>query len=232
MDDAIRQYRVGAEDRFFPISQPLPHEVVVRSQSGGQKMQITLWEDDKSNRLLFFSDTGRLAGRGQLAQKEPLTLPPGLYIVLARFEPAGMDAEEIANEPRLFSFQLFLRPGESRILSNGPAHLDVRADSEPLAYWRGDPRASKEGVEFLHGSVGLEMEIPSDWLGPDASFDLTLFPGERGEAQVIPLKLDANGRGTVSVSEKASEANWKPGLMRLLVELRRRGESRGSATQF
>lgn len=66
VDDVARQYRIGAEDRFFPISQPLPCEVVVRSQSGGQKMQVTLWEDDKPNRLLFFSDTGRLAGRGQL----------------------------------------------------------------------------------------------------------------------------------------------------------------------
>ncbi|WP_295623685.1 hypothetical protein [uncultured Nitrosomonas sp.] len=226
VDDVARQYRIGAEDRFFPISQPLPCEVVVRNQSNDQKMRVTLWEDDKSNRMLFFSDTGRLAGRGQLAQKEPLTLSPGSYIVLARFEPAGMNAEEITDEPRLFSFPLSLHPGKSHILSNGPVYLDVHADSEPLAYWRGDHHASKEGVEFLHGSVGLEVEVPSDWLSLDASFDLTLFPGERGEKQVIPLKLDANGRCVVSVSGMASEANWRPGLMRLLVELRRRSESR------
>jgi hypothetical protein len=226
VDDVARQYRNEAEDRFFPISQPLPCEVVVRSQSGDQKMQVTLWEDDKPNRLLFFSDTGRLAGCGQLAQKELLTLSPGAYRVLARFEPAGVGAEEIADEPRLYSFSLSLRPGESRVLSNGPAHLDVHADSEPLVYWRGDLHASKEGVEFLHGSVRLEVEVPIDWLGSDVSFDLTLFPGERGEARIIPLELDAAGRGAVSVSDIASEASWKPGLMRLLVELRRGGESR------
>jgi len=226
MDDVARQCSSEAEDRFFPISQPLPYEVVLHNQSGGQKMQVTLWEDDKSNRLLFFSDTGRLAGRGQLAQKEPLTLRPGAYIVLTRFEPTGVDVEEIANEPRMFSFPLSLRPGESRVLNNGPAYLDVHADSEPLVNWRGDLHSSKEGVEFLHGSVGLEVEVPIDWLGSDVSFELTLLPGERGEAREIPLELGADGRRTVNVSDIASETSWKPGLMRLLVELRRGGESR------
>lgn len=226
VDSIARQYRIGAEDRFFPISQLLPCEVGVRCQSGGQKMQVTLWEDDKLNRLLFFSDTGRLAGRGQLAQKEPLTLSPGRYTVLARFEPAGVDAEKIADEPKLFSFPLTLRPGENRVLGNGPAHLDIHADSEPLVHWRGDLHASKEGVEFLHGSVALEVEVPSDWLGSNAGFDLTLLPGEGGEARINTLELDATGRGAVSVSDMALDAGWKPGLMRLLVELRRNGESR------
>jgi len=226
VDGVARQYRIGAEDRFFPISQLLPCEVGVRSQSGGQKMQVTLWEDDKLNRLLFFSDTGRLAGRGQLTQKEPLTLSPGRYTVLARFEPAGVDAEKIADEPKLFSFSLLLRPGENRVLGNGPACLNIHADSEPLVHWRGDLHTSKEGVEFLHGTVVLEVAIPIDWLGSNVSFDLIFLPGEGSEARTIPLELDDDGQCVVNVSDIASEAGWKPGLMRLLVELRRKGELR------
>lgn len=226
MDGATRQYRTGAEDRFFPISHPLPCALTVHGRSGGQKLQVSLWDDDKTNRLLFFADTGRLAGRGQLAQKEPLTLPPGEYTVLARFKPTGVDTEEISDEPRLLSFRLLLRPAEHRVLSNGPAHLEVHADSQPLAVWQGDLHTSKEGVEFRHGAVDLVVEMPADWLTTTASYELTLLPGERGDARVVALDLDSAGRDTVSISDLASKAGWKPGLMRLLVELRRAGESR------
>jgi len=226
IDDVARQCYSGAQDRFFPISSPLPKQVLVKSQLGGQKLQVTLWEDDKPNRLLFFSDTGRLVGRGQLAQKEVLTLSPGAYTVLARFKPADIDVEDIADEPKLFSFPLFLRPGERRVLVNGPAQLDLVADSEPLVCWRGDLHASKEGMEFLLGSADLDVEIPVDWLGPCVRFELTFLPGERGESRIVPLELNAAGRGAIKISDVASGANWKSGLMRLLVELRRAGESR------
>lgn len=226
VDDTIHPYRTDAEDRFFLISQPLPRALSVSSHSGGQKLQVSLWEDGKTNRLLFFSDAGHLAAHGQLAQQEALTLPPGAYTVLARFEPIGVDTEEISEEPRLVSFPLILHPDEKRVLSNGPAHLQVRADSEPLARWQGDIHYSKEGVEFRHGAVELAVEIPADWLTTTASYELTLLPGERGEAQVVSLDLDSAGQGAVNISDLASKAGWEPGLMRLLVELRRTGESR------
>lgn len=225
VDDATNQYRTGAEDRFFSISQPLPCALTVSSNSG-PKLQASLWEDGKTNRLLFFSEAGHLAARGQLAQQETLTLPPGAYTVLARFEPIGVDTEEISDEPRLLSFSLVLHPDEKRVLSNGPAHLQVHAASQPLISWQGDFHTSKEGVEFHHGSVKLAVEMPIDWLTTAASYELTLLPGERGEAQVVSLDLDSAGQGAVNISDLASKAGWKPGLMRLLVELRRAGESR------
>jgi len=226
VDGAMRSYRTGAEDRFIPISHVLPAEVKVRGLANGQKMHICLWEDEKPNRLLFFSDSGRLAGRGQLAQKEPLTLPPGSYTVLARFTPGGVEVEPIADEPRMVSFPLLLGPGETRVFSNGPARLEVHAECIPLIRWLGDAHASKEGVEFRHGVVDLEVALPTDWLGKGISYELTLNPGERGAVQVLPLELDADGKGMVSVSSLAMQAGWKPGLMRLVVELRRSGEAR------
>lgn len=226
VNDVIRSYWTGAEDRFIPISQVLPTELKVRGLSNGQKMQVTLWEDEKPNRLLFFSDTGRLTGRGQLAQTEPLALPPGCYTVLARFTPGDMEVEEISDEPRLVSFPLLLGPGETRTFSNGPARLEVHAECIPLIRWLGDAHASKEGVEFWHGAVNLDVELPPDWLGKGTSYELTLIPGLRGASQVVPLELDADGKAVVNVSGLAEQAGWKAGLLRLVVELRRSGEAR------
>ncbi|MDP2829900.1 MAG: hypothetical protein Q8O37_15010 [Sulfuricellaceae bacterium] len=227
VDGTVRLYdNTGAEDNFIPISQVLPGELKVSGLSNGQKMQVTLWEDEKLNRLLFFSDTGRLFGRGQLAQNEPLTLPPGGYTVLARFTPGGVETETISDEPRLVSFPLSLGPGETRVFSNGPARLEVRAECIPLIRWLGDAHTSKEGVEFQYGVVNLDVELPTDWLGKGASYELKLVPGERGAPQVVPLELDADGKGMISVSDLAAKAGWKPGLMRLVVELRRSGEAR------
>ena len=226
VDDTLRSYHTGAEDRFFPISEVLPAKLKVRGLSNCQKLQISLWEDNKPNRLLFFSDSGRLAGRGHLAQEEQLILPPGGYAVLARFTPGGVEVESISDEPRLVSFHLLLGPGEARTFSNGPAQLVVHAECIPLIRWLGDAHASKEGVEFQHGEVDLEVSLPTDWLGKGASYELTLIPGERGTAHVVPLELDANGKAVLSASGLATQAGWRSGLMRLVVELRRSGEAR------
>lgn len=226
VDGAMRSFHTGAEDRFIPISQVLPAELKVRGLDNGQKLQVALWEDKKLNRLLFFSDTGRLAGRAQLAQAGPLTLPPGSFTVLSRFTPSGVDAEVISDEPRLVSFPLSLGPGETSVLNNGPARLEVRAECVPLIRWLGEAHTSKEGVEFQHGAMDLEVALPTDWLGQGARYELMLIPGERGASQAVPLELDADGKARVCVSELAGQAAWQPGLMRLVVELRRSGEAR------
>jgi hypothetical protein len=204
----------------------LPAELKVRGLANGQKLHVTVWEDVKPNRLLFFSEAGRLVGRGQLAQTDPLTLPPGGYVVLARFVPGDVQADEISDEPRLVSFPLLLEPGDKHVLSNGPARLAIHAECVPLIRWMGEVHTSKEGVEFRHGEMTLEVILPKDWLGQAATYELTLNPGERGESRVVSLKLDAKGKASFSVSELAAQAGWKSGLMRLVAELRRSGEAR------
>lgn len=226
VDGAMRLYRTAAEDRFIPFTQLLPHELKAHCLSTGQKMQMSLWGDEKPNRLLFFSDTGRLVARGQLAQVEPLTLPPGGYTVLARFTPSGVEAEELSVNPRLVSFRLQLSPGEKLALANGLARLEIHAESAPLICWQGDARTSKEGVEFWYGSVDLMVEFPADWQGMGSSYELTLSPGDRGALLVVPLESVASGKYQVNVSALAAQAGWRPGLMRLVVELRRSGEAR------
>jgi hypothetical protein len=204
----------------------LPAELKVRGQSNSQKLLVNLWEDDKPNRLLFFTDTGRLAGRGQLAQSEPLLLPPGAYTVMARFLPTGLEVEQISDTPRLVTFPLLLGPGEISTFSNGPARLEVHAECIPLIRWLGDVKTSKEGVEFRHGNVDLDVVLPTDWLTMGVGYELTLAPGERGVTHVIPLELNGDGRAIVSLTKVAADVGWKHGLMRLVVELRRSGEAR------
>jgi hypothetical protein len=161
----IRSYHTGAQDRFIPISQALPAELKVRGLSHGEKLHVSLWEDSKPNRLLFFSETGRLLARGQLAQADPVALPPGRYSVLSRFIPSGVQADEISDDPRLVSFDLSLEPGEKRTFSNGPASLEVRTECIPLVRWLGEAHTNKEGVEFQHGAMDVEVALPTDWLG-------------------------------------------------------------------
>lgn len=226
VDGTMRLCHTAAEDRFISFSQPLPCKLKAHCLSSGQKMQMSLWEDEKSNRLLFFSDTGRLAARGQLAQTEPLILSPGGYTVLARFTPNGVEVDEISDSPRLVSFRLHLSPGENAVLANGRTRLEIHTESAPLISWQGDTRTSKDGVEFWYGAVNLIVELPSDWLGTGSNYELTLMPGERGALMVVPLESIENGKCQVSVSEMTAKAGWKPGLMRLVVELRRSGEAR------
>lgn len=225
VDGEKRLYRSGVEDQFIPLGHVLPSKIEVSSLNSGQKVQTTIWEDEKPNRMLFFSETGRLLGRGQLAQG-PLNLPPGAYTVLSRFSPNDIETDELSDAPPLFTFTLSLRPGETRVLANGPASLEVRADSEPLIDWQGNAHASKDGVEFIFGQAGLEVEIPTDWLDIGAHYELTLMPSGAGTEKIIPLAVDAEGRSIIDLSAIAAGENWKPGLIRLLVELRRAGEKR------
>ena len=225
IDDATRMYRADAEDRFIPLGKVLPGMVEAHGFSTGQKIQVPLWEDEKNNRMLFFADTGRLAARGQLAQGEPLILPPGGYTVLSRFAPQDQELEELSEDPRLFLFRLRLSPGEVAAIYNGPARLEVQAESTPLITWNADVQASKEGVEFLFGGVGVDVQLPTDWIG-QSKYALTLSPGEAGRSQVVPLNLDGQGRCVVSVSDLAARSGWRPGLMRVVAELRRTGEAR------
>lgn len=226
VDDVARLYRTDAEDRFIPIREVLPRELNVRAVATGQKFRVCLWEDDKRNRLLFFADTGRLAGRGQLMQTEPLLLPPGGYTVLARFAPAGVEVEELVDDPRVVSFHLLLEPGKACAITNGPARLDVHAICVPLIRWMGGFRTSREGVDFWYGSVDVMVELPGEWLGEGVTYELTMSPGESGVSQVVPLNFDRSGQCKVSVTDQAVLAAWKPGLMRLVLELKRSGEAR------
>lgn len=226
VDGERQPFRSGAEERFIPINVDLPKEVIVRNIASNQTNKYKLWEDNKSNRLLIFTDRGLYKDHVQLGG-ETVHLAPGTYQFISRFEPDGQDIEELLDDPQLFIFSLTIHPGKQYILSNGPARLTIQGEDEPFAYWRGERKVTKEGVEFFFGDIHLDLEFPAEWLSINGQ-DCTLFLTASGINQRIetPFSFDANGKATIGVSQTAAEHDWKPGFGRIKAEIFRAGDHR------
>ena len=226
VDGKSQTFNVGVADEFFHIAAPLPLSVTVRDSSSQQTIQYEVWGDEKPNRILLFTEQGRFKGRAQLGMAESLLLPPGKYTALCRFEPTGVVAEEVSEEPRLFSFPVFLHPGEQRILANGSAVLTLQGESRLLALWSGASKGTKDSIEFNYGPLGVDFEFPLDWLGISAEFELSLSSAASTMQASFPIRADAQGHATFSISNTPWCESLQPGLSRILAEVRRCGEAR------
>lgn len=227
VDGEIHRYRSGLEDKFVALPNPLVREVTIKELASGQVSRYQLWDDSKPNRILVFSDTGRLRASGQLNQPEPLLLPPGNYTVLSRFSPTDIDVEELWDDPALFFFSLQVHPGNEFVLANGPAHLTIEGETQPYAIWAGKSRASKEGVEFHFDKLMLKVEFPKEWAAfSGRNFSLRLTATGRSEEIKLPFTLDDSGVASIDVLEAVTSAGWEAGLMRLVADVTRSGETR------
>lgn len=227
VDSERRLVNVGAVDEFLGITQPLPLHVSVQDSVSQQTIKYEVWGDSKPNRMLFFTETGRFKGRAQLGAVEPLVLPPGRYTVLSRFAPQGVEVEELSEEPRLWTFSIFLHPGQKQVFANGPAVLTLQGEGRPLAMWGGLSRGTKDAVEFFYGALSMELEFPLDWLDlSKGAFELVLSSNNRQALTPLPIQTNAQGRVTFSVSDTDWYHSLPPGLSRILAEVRRPGETR------
>ena len=209
------------------ITESLPLIVSVRDDGSQQATQYDVWGDDKPNRMLVFTKTGRLKGRAQLGIPDPLILPPGDYTVLSRFRPAGVEVDELSEAPRLYEFPVFLHPGQKQSFSNGPAILTLQGEERPLAIWKGPVRGTKELVEFNYGQLSLDLEFPVDWLAvSNRQFQVFLFSNTSDASAVVPVVADDKGCVTLSVSDASWRDTLPPGLSRILAEIKRPGEVR------
>jgi hypothetical protein len=222
-----RSYCASTDDRFAPIGVALPREVEIRAGLSKQSSKINLWEDERPNRLLVFAANGRLKGHGQLGQPEALILPPGNYTILSRFAPNSLEVEEVREQPRIVTFNLFLHPGGRHVLSNGPAQLSLQAESLAFLNWQGDGRSTREGTEFFPDDLRLTVEIPPDWLALGGrDYVLNLTAASLDARLEIPVQVDEAGIVVVNIGEEARRATWAKGFSRLLAELRRPNEVR------
>lgn len=227
VDGQCSQRRVGVEDEFLSITDSLPRVVSVRDAGSQQTMQFEVWEDEKPNRMLLFTETGRLKGRAQLGMSDALVLPPGRYKALCRFRPPEVEAEEFSEEPRLFTFPVLIHPGQKQSFSNGPAVLMLQGEARPLAIWAGPVRGTKDSVEFNYGELALHLEFPVDWLAAsDGKFEVFLSSNISDALAVVPVTTDAEGYAALSVSQAPWQESLPPGLLRILAEIRRPGEVR------
>ncbi len=225
----IQRYRSGLEDKFVALSNQLVREVTIKELAGGQVSRYLLWEDTKPNRILVFSDTGRLRASGQLSQSPvaPLLLPPGNYTVLSRFSPIDIDVEELWDDPTLFLFSLQVHPGNEVLLANGPARLAIQGETQPYAIWEGASRASKEGSEFHYGRLVLKVEFPKEWMSfSGRNFILRLNAAGSTSEIKLPFLLDEAGVASIDITHAAQQAGWDAGFMRIVGDVSRAGETR------
>ena len=224
--DTQRVYS-GTEDRFLPLQHQLATVVEIQDIAAGQRNVRQLWVDAKSNRILVFGDRGRLVSGAQLGQAEPLELDPGVYSVVSRFAPTGVDTEVLWDVPALFGFTFDLSPGGHLQLQNGPAILDLRGKAQPRAVWAGASRSSREGTEYFFGDIEFRLEIPDAWKGIAAhGLTLNVADSALGGGFSLPLAIGFDGSGRASLTQGMDAADWLPGLTRTVVEVTRVGERR------
>lgn len=227
IDNEIRHHRSGMEDRFVALSNPLTKDVTIKDLSSSQVSQYRLWEDSKPNRIVIFSNNGRLKAPAQLNQTEVLILPPGNYNVLSRFSPSEVEADELWDEPALYGFMLQVHPGKEVTLSNGPGKLTLQGEIQPCCSWIGKSKTSKDGVDFHFGNLQFLAEFPLEWTTfSGRHYELRLSATALGKSIQLPFSINELGTAQVSVSEAVEGAGWKPGFGRILAEVFRKGENR------
>ena len=136
--DAIPQtFRGSTVVEDVPILSPLPKTIEVRGLRFTQ--HHTLWEDKADNRLLIFDSDGRWA-RSSALSEPAISLSPGEYTFVLRFEPEGLNgvAYLASSDPDLYVLSISLLPGQTYTLRRGPAQIDIEAEIRPWIHFNGN----------------------------------------------------------------------------------------------
>lgn len=222
---------LDAEGGFRPLPAGLHREVSVQRDDGERVLSARLWPDSMSNRLIIFNAEGRLRISAQLAQDDPVELPPGRYLALCRFEPSNLDEWDEVNEaPLLVEVPLEVRPGAETLIKHGSAALSIVGQNQPSLSLSGLAKASLEGQEFWHGEIEARIEVPAEWLqGNSGGFEVRVVHGDRRVA--LPAELNDTRRAVVKLSNAFTQLGMSGGLWRLVLELGRAGEARAVQRQ-
>lgn len=229
IDGHVEDHSGAMEKRFVPLLSPLPKKINVFQKNGAAQISKEIWPDEKNNRFLVFSANGGLVCKGQLGQGESILLEPGAYNLLLRFFPSALEdqCEQLSDEPMLVLYHLPLDPAQTFELVRGPAKVVFKADTKPALEWVGQKYRCILGNE-LYASSGLQLEvkIPEDlYTEGSEDYELRIDPGGLGSEVVVPLRRQQLNL----VGFPPLLGQWKPGLARLLVELRRQGFHRSEA---
>jgi len=105
----------------------------------------------------------------------------------------------------------------------------LRAENIPAINWLGDSLHGLRGSE-VYPSEGLKLEVilPEELLSvSEAEYCLNIKPGSLAEEEEFPLSQSDSGRTLLDLHNTG--LSWRPGVVRLLAELRRKGSRRGLA---
>lgn len=219
----------GGGFRQLPVA--LPTGAVLKAQNGEHLVNVKLWPDTASNRLLIFNEAGRLRASAQLGQPEPVELPPGKYIALCRFSPTNTDEwVSVSEEPQLIECELEVRPGGELTLANGAARVVIEGHNQPAFTLSGLSKVSLERIEFFYGHLGAEVEVPKDWLlAGQGGFEVRVSSGLT--TTIVPVNLTEDGRGTAQLQEAIDRLGLSDGLHRVVFELGRASQTRALQRQ-
>lgn len=229
VDGEVIAHRAGFDDTFVPVVNPLPRQVSIAIKGGETLATYTVWEDARPNRLLLFSDSGRIRLAAQLAPRdgEPMVVEPGVYHCLSRFAPEAIDADAVWDEPAMYRFTLTVDPGRDTTLRHGPAAITFQGESRPSARWSGMVRTTREGVDVHYGTLDFSVDFPSEWsANGNRSYVLCLSAPGAPTKISIPFRLSDASRAMISIGEALARHGWKPGLIKLLAEVSRSDGSR------
>ena len=223
LDDELISQVGKHELQLIPL-QGTDYKTVTLSDEVKNKYSFDLWPDHKDNRLLVFSGQGEFITQAQLsADANVLALEPGHYQFVSRFIPKGLEAEieHLAEEPNLYGLEVDLKPEQKLSLQRGPASLLIQADAKPYVGLIGQSYHDTKGHE-IYASKGLKLglSLPVDYLQQtDSGYTVRLVPGNLGEACEISINPVDSGLIELDLASWASQ--WRAGLVRLLIELRR-----------
>lgn len=233
VDECENIYRGEATAESIPIltgrsQSGLPRTVVV--ENNDFQREYTLWEDQADNRFLIFNSDGQWL-RASALGTDSLTLAPGTYSLVLRFEPSNSEEDicQVGYDPDLFLQTLTLGPGQEYLLRRGPAEVCLRAERKPWMRFKGEQICPYSGEEVFYG-----LRLCLDLILGEKQ-DATLLQREDGEAEArrYELRFESGGReiaripaseGTADVGEVLQ--NLSPGLHRLVAELRPAGTER------
>ena len=115
-----------------------------------------------------------------------------------------------------------LGPGQKMLLSRGPAILNLQADAKPLLAWNGQSIKGLRGNEvYCSDDLKLKVVIPEEFLLDGTSYFIRLSHAMKDEPLAVPLDNHIHSGDWIDVGQLISNS-WKPGVVRVLVEICRK----------
>ncbi len=225
LDDENQQINVHEEQRDIYIDsfsiQSLSAEITEQSES---KINFILWQDARNNQFAIFdAETNRFISSHSIIE-DGIVLSPGKYYVLSRFsinENWLQTAETL--QDGFHCGELILSAGASHLLKRGPVSFIFNAHSQALIEFNGEINIPYSGPSFyIPKELRISANIPKEWDAGDYEFDI--YSTGKEYSQTIPVTTDDEGRIELNVCNIVK--NWKGGLYRISVLLKRTGQSR------
>ncbi|NCC83327.1 MAG: hypothetical protein EOM03_04260 [Clostridia bacterium] len=208
---------------FTPLDSLLTKSVVVANSKYKREWVFTLWQDDKSNRmLLFHGNDGRFVSQLAFSSEElpEAPLAPGKYILLTKFNPnhPELPSTLIQDDPEIFETPFSIAPGQLLRINRGPAVLTLKADASPLLEFSGNNRSDLEGQEvFMAKGLKISIQLPPDLA--DEELTLRIRSKTLGESIDLPMHATTSPRRIIDLADHL--AGWNPGVSRIVAECRR-----------